>query len=165
MLLFTEPEGTTDRDPAGMAEMERYSGALAGQLVLRCGAPLEQAWGATIRLRVDHAFVSDGPFAESKEVIAGFWIIDVADRAAAVEVARRSPHARHRVVEVHALRTRLPSTDPKVGTPFLLAFRWEHGLIPDDAKYQEMIEFREERRRCRIVLEIGPLAYGRAPVG
>jgi hypothetical protein len=163
MLLFAEPEGAVDRDPAGMAEMTRYSRELAGQRVLRCGAPLEATWGATVRVRDGQAFTSDGPFAESKEVVGGFWIIDVPDRAAAVEVARRSPHARHGAVEVHALRTRFPSADPEVGTPFLLAFRREPGLKPEEAKYQEMIAFSENLRREGTVFDIAPLASDPPP--
>jgi hypothetical protein len=158
MLLFREPEGAADRDPARMGEMKRYSGELAGRHLLRCGAPLERTWGAVVRVREGRAFVSDGPFAESKEVIGGFWIIDVADRAAALEVACGTPHAHYGRVEVHALRTRFASPDPAAGTPFLLAFRREPGQIPDDAKYHEMIAFSEDERREGTVFDIAPLA-------
>ena len=72
--------------------------------------------------------MSDGPFAESKEVVGGFWIIDVADRAAALEMRAALSPCAPRVVEVHAIRTRFPSTDREVGTPFLIAFRLEPGL-------------------------------------
>ena len=43
MLLFTGPQGSPDPDPGGFAEMKRYSGELASQHVLRCGAPLESS--------------------------------------------------------------------------------------------------------------------------
>jgi hypothetical protein len=162
MLLFTGPQGSPDPDPAGMAEMKRYSGELASQHLLRCGAPLEPS-GASVRVRDGQAFVSDGPFAESKEVVGGFWIIDVASREAALEVARRCPHARHGVVEVHAIRTRFPSTDREVGTPFLVAFRREPGLVPDDAKYHEMIAFGEDLRRDGTLFDMAPLASDPPP--
>jgi hypothetical protein len=41
----------------------------------------------TVNLVGDQVVVSDGPFAEAKEALAGFWIFDVADEARAVELA------------------------------------------------------------------------------
>jgi hypothetical protein len=49
------------------------------------------------------AFVTDGPFAESKEVVAGFWILEAASRDEAIEIAKRYPHARWGPVEVREL--------------------------------------------------------------
>jgi hypothetical protein len=43
----------------------------------------------TVSLVDDQVVVSDGPFAEAKESLAGFWILDVADEARAVELAGR----------------------------------------------------------------------------
>ncbi len=44
-----------------------------------------QSW--TVRPDGDATITTDGPFAESKEVLAGFWVVDVADRARAEEIA------------------------------------------------------------------------------
>jgi hypothetical protein len=41
--------------------------------------------------------VTDGPFAEAKESLAGFWILDVADEARLVEIATRVVHYAYRV--------------------------------------------------------------------
>lgn len=46
-----------------------------------------QSW--TVRPDGDATITTDGPFAESKEVLAGFWIVDVADRARAEEIAAK----------------------------------------------------------------------------
>ena len=54
----------------------------------------------TVRVRHGVAAVTDGPFAESKEVIAGFILIDVPDIDAAIEVARNIPMATVGAVEV-----------------------------------------------------------------
>jgi len=54
----------------------------------------------TVRVRQGVAAVTDGPFAESKEVIAGFILIDVPDIDAAMEVARNIPMATVGAVEV-----------------------------------------------------------------
>ena len=43
----------------------------------------------TVNLVGDQVVVTDGPFAEAKEALAGFWIFDVADEARAVELASR----------------------------------------------------------------------------
>ena len=41
-------------------------------------------------MRDGKAFVIDGPFAESKEIVGGFWIVDVAGRDEAIGIARRA---------------------------------------------------------------------------
>ncbi len=46
-----------------------------------------QSW--TVRPDGDSTVTTDGPFAESKELLAGFWIVDVADRARAEAIAAR----------------------------------------------------------------------------
>ena len=64
---------------------------------------------ATVRVRGGQRSVTDGPFAEAKEVIGGFFLIDVNDRDEALEVAARWPSARLGAIEVRpveeALRT------------------------------------------------------------
>lgn len=54
----------------------------------------------TVRVRNGAALVTDGPFAEAKEVLAGFILIDVPDMEAAMEVARHIPMATVGAVEV-----------------------------------------------------------------
>ena len=54
----------------------------------------------TVRVRNGTALVTDGPFAESKEVLAGFILIDVPDMDAAMDVARNIPMATLGAVEV-----------------------------------------------------------------
>ena len=54
----------------------------------------------TVRVRDEGLVVADGPFAETKEQIAGFYIIDCEDLDEAIEVASRNPGARHGTIEV-----------------------------------------------------------------
>ena len=61
-------------------------------------APPENA--RTVRVRDSRAIVTDGPFAETKEQIAGFDVLECADLDEAIEVARRHPMARLGVLEV-----------------------------------------------------------------
>ena len=52
-------------------------------------------------VRVDHqSLVADGPFAETKEQIAGFYIIECEDLDEAIEIASRNPGARSGTIEV-----------------------------------------------------------------
>jgi hypothetical protein len=56
---------------------------------------------ATVRTRDGELLISDGPFAETKEQIAGYDIIECADLKTAIEVAARHPTARgHGTIEV-----------------------------------------------------------------
>ncbi|HEY8300429.1 MAG TPA: YciI family protein [Jatrophihabitans sp.] len=54
----------------------------------------------TVRVRGDEVLVTDGPFVETKEVIAGFDILDAPDLAAAVEIAAAHPMAYAGVLEL-----------------------------------------------------------------
>src|SRR5215468_305016 len=129
MLLFLERRDGPKDCPNGFAEMNQFARELASQGTLRRGAPLVDEFAAArIRMRAGKALVSDGPFAESKEVLGGFWIVEVANRAAAIEIARRCPHARYGIVEVHHVQWRDTTADEEKGTPFLFAFHHEPDL-------------------------------------
>jgi hypothetical protein len=54
----------------------------------------------TVRVGDAGLVVADGPFAETKEQIAGFYIIECADLDEAIEIASRNPGARHGTIEV-----------------------------------------------------------------
>jgi len=160
VLFFVAPKGTLGPTPAGMAEVGKYARELASRKILKRGAPLAgEAAAATVRVRAGKPLVLDGPFAESKEVIAGFWVIDVADRAAATEIARRCPHARYATVLVQRLLYRGAFDDAESETPFLLVFRMEPGLTdPDGAKGREMRAFGETLLPVKALIETGRLA-------
>lgn len=92
-----------DPDAAGpyWGAWNAYIGALghAGVIVNGSGLlPPETA--STVRLRNGQREVHDGPFADTKEQLAGFFIIDVADLDAALEWAAKSPAALTGSVEV-----------------------------------------------------------------
>jgi hypothetical protein len=52
--------------------------------------------------------VIDGPFAQSKEVISGYWIIQVRSREEAIEWAKRAPMSNSGVIEVRQIHEQLP---------------------------------------------------------
>jgi hypothetical protein len=79
-------------------EAMKKSGALTASNGLQ---PSETA--ATVRVANGKIQVMDGPFADTKEQLGGFHIIDVADLDAALSWAARSPTALHGVVEVRPI--------------------------------------------------------------
>ena len=142
MLLFNEYEGLSAPSSEGMAVMGKFAQELARQKKLRRGFPLAGAAdAATVRVRDGQAVVKDGPFAETKEQVAGIWIIEAADRAEALEIAQRVPHLQRGPIELHALGGRYGATDSEKGKPFILVFHLEADHVFDPAKGREMIEF------------------------
>ena len=59
---------------------------------------------ASVRVRNGRTSVTDGPFTETKEVLAGFYLIDAADLNEAIQVASQMPPARVGTIEVRAVR-------------------------------------------------------------
>jgi hypothetical protein len=59
---------------------------------------------ATVRVRDGEVVVSDGPYAETKEWMAGFDVIECADMAEAIEIASRHPVAQFGMIEVRPFR-------------------------------------------------------------
>jgi hypothetical protein len=169
MLLFVDRERG---EPAGRAELKQLAGELASAGKLRTAVRLRPAGeGARVRVRDGNALVSDGPYAESQEVVGGFWILEAASRDEAIALARRAfetgeprPAERQAQVEVHPLSLgRGRYSDSGRGTPFLLAFRMEPGLVPTPEKMQEMTEFGDALVRRGILVETAPLTGSPPP--
>lgn len=82
-------------------ESQAYDKALMARGIFLAAEALEgRATARTVRVRAGDALITDGPFMESKEVLAGFILIDVAGAEAAMAVARGIPMARLGAVEV-----------------------------------------------------------------
>jgi hypothetical protein len=81
-----------------------YTRALAEAGVLVAGSALRGVDAATtVRVRQAKRLVSDGPFAETAEQLAGYYLIDVADLDAAIEWAAKVPNVRWGSVEIRPL--------------------------------------------------------------
>jgi hypothetical protein len=106
MLLCYDDEQAWER--AGKAALEdamQEAVELTHELDARgqylVAAPLEAASTATtIRVRDGKPIITDGPFAETREVLGGFYLIDVQDLNEAISVAKRHPGARVGSVEI-----------------------------------------------------------------
>jgi hypothetical protein len=72
----------------------------------RIASPLRlDADATTVKLRNGQLIVSDGPYAETKEQVAGFDVLECADLDEAIEVASRHPMARLGILEVRPFRS------------------------------------------------------------
>jgi len=76
-----------------LAEMGKYNEELAKAGVLLAGEGLHpSSKGARVRFSGSKRTVTDGPFAETRELIAGFWIFKVNSRQEAIDWVKRSPN-------------------------------------------------------------------------
>jgi hypothetical protein len=62
-----------------------------------------QSDSTTVRVRGGEVLISDGPFAETKEQMYGFDLLECADLDEAIEVASKHPHARQGTMEIRAV--------------------------------------------------------------
>jgi len=105
MLIIPKNYGQADADARpdaeGVAEMMKYNQALseAGVLLALDGLHPTQA-GARIAFGQGKPVVTDGPFTESKEVIGGYWMINVKSKDEAVAWACRCPAQEGYMIEV-----------------------------------------------------------------
>jgi hypothetical protein len=107
MLYVNEagwPKLTKAQQEQGMAAYTAYSEALSKAGVLKGASRLQPSSTATtVRVADGKPQVLDGPFADSKEQLGGYYVIDVADLDAALSWAARCPATGHGVVEIRPL--------------------------------------------------------------
>ena len=76
-----------------LREMTEYNEQLVKAGVMTAGEGLHpSSKGARINFRGDQRFVTDGPFAETKELVAGFWMWNCKSLAEAIEWAKKCPN-------------------------------------------------------------------------
>jgi hypothetical protein len=87
-----------------VAKMMEYNKVLqkAGVLLSLDGL-FPPSTGARLSYADGEATVTDGPFAEAKEVIGGYWIIQVRSREEAIEWAKRAPMSNNEIIEVRQI--------------------------------------------------------------
>jgi hypothetical protein len=104
MLLFwvdESAETTADEDAAQMVAVKSWVEDMTERGVRVSGGPLRSAHEASIvRVRDGEVLVCDGPFAETKEQIGGYEVVECPDGDAALRVAAGHPLARTAQVEV-----------------------------------------------------------------
>ncbi|MGZ8527946.1 MAG: YciI family protein [Candidatus Limnocylindrales bacterium] len=107
LLIYTaEPTEAVPED-AMAAEMEAYNAFgrwVEERGVMRGGEALHPTSAATtVRVRDGKTTATDGPFAETKEALGGFYLIDAANLDEAIEAASRIPGALHGSIEIRPI--------------------------------------------------------------
>jgi hypothetical protein len=101
-LVYLEDQklhAVADRECFACGNGLRERGVLIAAEALQ---PVETA--TTVRVRNGRVAITDGPFAETKEQLAGFYLIDASDLNDAIQVASRIPPAREGSIEVRPVR-------------------------------------------------------------
>ena len=94
-----------DLDPERVAAMMKYNEPLkdAGVLITLDGLHPPSA-GARVSFATGKPVVTDGPFTESKEVLGGYWMIDVASREEAIAWASKCPGSENEIIEIRQVQ-------------------------------------------------------------
>ncbi|MGS2616700.1 YciI family protein [Micromonospora sp. LZ34] len=95
LLVKATPESEAGALPTEeqLTEMGRYNEEMVNAGIMLAGEGLHpSSKGARVRFSGKNRTVVDGPFAETKELIAGFWLIDVKSREEAIEWVKRCPN-------------------------------------------------------------------------
>ena len=105
-LTYRDGEGPQEGTPEFDAEMQAW-GALnaelraAGQVLGASGLKPDTA--TTLRSRDGEAVITDGPYAETKEILFSFYMLDVEDLDAAIAIARKMPAIEYGSVTITAM--------------------------------------------------------------
>lgn len=107
MIMFSEtPAHFAEREdpvaaPAYWGAWNAYIGALGQAGIIVSGNGLHgPATATTVRVRDGQRLVQDGPYADTKEQLGGYFVIEVADLDAAIDWASKAPSAAYGSVEV-----------------------------------------------------------------
>jgi hypothetical protein len=101
-LVYIEEQklkAVADRECAAFSEGLRKQGH---RLAAEALQPVDTA--ATVRIRDGKLSVTDGPFAETKEQLAGFYLVEARDLNEAIQLAAKIPPAREGSIEVRPVR-------------------------------------------------------------
>ena len=95
-MVMVKSSGATENDASlsadDLAEMGRYNEELIKAGVLLAGEGLLPSEnGARVKFTNGEPTVIDGPFTEAKELVAGFWLLDVKSKEEAIEWVKRLP--------------------------------------------------------------------------
>jgi hypothetical protein len=104
MLICGDEHSPESGDDAVLAEYGKFAEEMGQRGVLQGGERLRPTTDATtVRVRDGEVLTSDGPFAETKEQIGGFFLTECKDLDEAISVASKIPGARTGSVEVRPI--------------------------------------------------------------
>jgi hypothetical protein len=110
-MMLMIPQGYEAAAPGTMppadavAAMMKYNEALkdAGVLITLEGLH-PPSMGARVSFATGKPVVTDGPFTEAKEVIGGYWMIEVSSKEEAIEWARKCPASSNETIEIRQVQ-------------------------------------------------------------
>jgi hypothetical protein len=101
MLVIAGTDDSTEADHRAAPSIEEWGDYVTGRNAWVIGDRLRPTEDATtVRVRGGELLVSDGPFTESKEWIAGFDVLECEDLDEAIEIARKHPQAHGGSIEL-----------------------------------------------------------------
>ena len=107
LLIYTDPAAWSSDAGYGeqlMKEYMTFTEAIVASGELVAGDPLQGVETATsVRVRDSRRVTTDGPFAETKEHLGGYYVVEVSDLDRALDLASQIPDAKTGVVEVRPL--------------------------------------------------------------
>jgi hypothetical protein len=107
LLIYSQEQLDSDVDAAGGAELEEYNAFtedIRARGLYEAGEALHPTSSATtVRVKNGQTITTDGPFAETKEALGGFYMVKAKDLDEAIELAARIPAARHGSIEVRPI--------------------------------------------------------------
>lgn len=109
-LVYVEPAAMTALSPSELATLDHDSIAYDKELTasghyIVSDALKPTTTARTVRVRRGKAITTDGPFAETKEVLGGFILINASNMDEAVNLAAKIPMAKHGTIEVRPIVT------------------------------------------------------------
>jgi hypothetical protein len=106
LLMCAEHPGYESEAPPGELDASAWAAEMTQRKIRSFGDRLAEPHEAkTVRIRDKRVFVTDGPFAETKEMICGFDVVECDSIDAAIEVASAHPMARFGMIEVRPFWT------------------------------------------------------------
>jgi hypothetical protein len=107
LLIYTAEPTQTPSPQLMQAETAAY-GAFTADIrergVMQAGEALQPTSTATtVRVQDGRTVTTDGPYAETKEALGGFYLVDARDLDEAIELAARIPGAKHGAIEVRPI--------------------------------------------------------------
>ena len=109
LLLIYTPEVDPSTVPPEQVRAQNdaynaFTGEVRERRVMEGGEALQPTTSATtVRVRNGQTLVTDGPYAETKEALGGFYLVDVKDLDEALELAAKVPGANHGAIEVRPI--------------------------------------------------------------
>jgi hypothetical protein len=108
LMIYGDEKNTAKMSEGDMAAMHKEYGAFTQEIVksghLRGGDALQPTRTATtVRVREGKTVKTDGPFAETKEQLGGYYLIEAKDLDDAIAIAARIPGSRHGSIEVRPI--------------------------------------------------------------